>query len=119
MGEDAQHPTDALQDALDHRLDPAKLAELEAHVATCAACRRELDALRWTKAQAGAARSLELPPGFEVRLRGALDEEDRVRGEAASEPRGRFRRLAPWLAAAAALAAAIWMGGRFWTSSIP
>ncbi len=33
--------------------------------------------------------------------------------------RARLRRLVPWLAAAAALVAAVWMGGRFRTSSVP
>lgn len=117
MGDEAQHPTDALQDALDHRLAPRELAELEAHVGSCPRCRRELDALRWTKAQAASARSLEAPAELETRLRRALDEEDGAGARSRSRPR--FRRWVPWLAAAAALVAAVWMGGRFRTASVP
>jgi len=118
MADDAQHPRHALQDALDQRLDSAQLHELEAHLAGCDHCRRELESLRWTKACARSAPSFEHPPDLEARLRRALDEEDRGRGGAAA-PRSPVRSFWPWLTAAAALAAAIWMGGRFWTSSIP
>jgi anti-sigma factor RsiW len=117
MAQDEQHPRDALQDALDERLDPERLAEVEAHVRSCDACRRELEALRWTKAQARSARGASLPPDLEASLRGALDAEDRTRR--AARPRSRLRALAPWLAAAAAAAAAIWMGGRLRSGSIP
>lgn len=117
MIDEAQHPKDALQDALDRRLAPEELAEIEAHLASCLICHRELEALRWTKAQVASAKILEAPAKLENRLRRALDEED-ARSESASLPRQRLRRLAPWLAAAALLAA-IWIGGRFWTSSIP
>lgn len=119
MGDEAQHPTDALQDALDHRLDSAARARLDEHLSSCAKCRRELAALQWTKDQARSARHSEEPVGLEARLRGALDEADRVAPGAASGSRTRLRRLVPWLAAAAAVVAAVWMVGRFRTSSIP
>ncbi len=119
MGDEAQHPTDALQDALDRRLDSASRAALDAHLSSCEKCRRELAALRWTKQQALSARHSEEPVGFEARLRGALDEEDRRRADAGPVLGARVRRLVPWLAAAAALVAAVWMGGRFRSSSVP
>ncbi len=119
MGDEAQHPTDSLQDALDHRLDPASRAALDAHLSTCEKCRLELAALQWTKEQARSARHSEEPVGLEARLRAVLDEEERALPGAASVSRARLRRLVPWLAAAAALVVAVWMGGRFRTSSVP
>jgi anti-sigma factor RsiW len=114
MVEDAKHPTDALQDALDHRLDPARQAEVEAHVKSCSSCRRELMALRWTKAQAASLKRIDEPFAFGDRLRRALDEEDRR----AAGGRG-LRSLLPWLAAAAALAAAVWISNWFLARSVP
>jgi len=46
MGE---HPGDDLQRLLDGRLDAARASEVEAHVAGCARCQRELDAVRRVK----------------------------------------------------------------------
>jgi len=47
MGE---HPGDDLHLLLDGRLEAARAAEVEAHVAGCARCQRELEALRRVKA---------------------------------------------------------------------
>jgi anti-sigma factor RsiW len=116
MIDDRGHPKEALQDALDRRLDPREQAELEAHVASCPDCRRELEALRWTKARVRSARSLPLPGDLEALLRAALDEEDRPPGSAS---RGRPGRIVLWIAAAAALVAGIWLGSRLWSRSIP
>ncbi len=118
MAHEERHPREELQDALDRRLDPARLAEVESHLAGCDQCRRELESLRWTKELTRSAIASELPSDLEARLRSALDEEDRASG-AAPAPRSRLRALFPFFAAAAALAAAIWMGGRLWTGSIP
>jgi anti-sigma factor RsiW len=41
-----EHPSDDLQRLLDGRLDAERATRVEAHVAVCARCRRELDALR-------------------------------------------------------------------------
>ncbi|HXV64685.1 MAG TPA: zf-HC2 domain-containing protein [Vicinamibacteria bacterium] len=113
MGEKRIHPKDALQDALDGRLVPHERAELDEHLASCSDCRRELEALRWTKAQA-ASGSVELPPDLETSLRAAFDEEDR-----ASARRSPLPRAVSWIAAAAALVAAIWFAARLLTPSIP
>ncbi len=116
MAHEERHPREELQDALDRRLDPARLAEVESHLAGCEPCRRELEALRWTKERTRSAIALELPTDLEARLSRALDEEDRASGTRA--PRSRLRAIAPFLAAAAAVAA-IWVFGHFWTGAIP
>lgn len=50
MTQPQDHPADELQLLLDGRLDPARRATVEAHLAECGRCRRELDALRRVKA---------------------------------------------------------------------
>jgi anti-sigma factor RsiW len=113
---DREHPKHALQDALDRRLDPSEQAKLDSHLASCLDCRRELDALRWTRAQASTAQSLSPPSDLEDRLRAALDDEDRAAG---SRSRGRIGHIAPWIAAAAVLIAGVWSGVHFWPASTP
>jgi anti-sigma factor RsiW len=115
MGDEARHPTETLQDALDRRLDPVALAELNTHLSSCASCRRELEALRWAKERAASLASFDEPADLDARLRTALDGEDRARASSGA----RSRRLIFWLAAAAALAAAVWIGGRLRTVSAP
>jgi anti-sigma factor RsiW len=44
-----RHFKDEIQDLLDNRLDAPMRAEVERHLETCAECRREFEALRWTK----------------------------------------------------------------------
>ena len=44
-----QHFKAEIQDLLDQRLDARTRAEVERHLETCAECRREFEALRWTK----------------------------------------------------------------------
>ena len=87
-----KHFKDEIQDLLDNRLDAPTRAEVERHVEACTECRREFEALRWTKsfvakqfaakatpselrenilraleADAGSARTIPLRPGFETR----------------------------------------------------
>lgn len=119
MGDEALHPRDVLQDALDHRLAPKELRKLDAHVRSCERCRGELEALRWTKARASSARSIEAPSDLEARLRQAFDREDKARARVPSRSRAGLRGWAPWLAAAAGVVAAVWIGGRFWMSAVP
>ena len=45
----SRHFKDELQDLLDGRLDAAMSGEVERHLETCEECRREYEALRWTK----------------------------------------------------------------------
>jgi len=113
MGDDRVHPKDVLQDLLDGRLSPDERAKLEEHLASCSDCRPELEALRWTKAQTASDR-IETPLDLEAGIRAAFDEEDR-----ASNRTTPFRRAVSGIAAAAAVLAAIWLGGRLLTPSVP
>jgi len=87
-----KHFKDEIQDLLDNRLDAPTRAEVERHVEACTECRREFEAMRWTKsfvekqfaakaapselrenilraleADAGSARTITFPPGFHIR----------------------------------------------------
>jgi anti-sigma factor RsiW len=87
-----KHFKDEIQDLLDNRLDAPMRAEVEQHVEACTECRREFEALRWTKsfaakqfaakaapselrenilraleADTGSARTITLGPGFQMR----------------------------------------------------
>ncbi len=111
MTETPGHPTDALQDALDGRLDAAAAAAIEVHLSTCARCRRELDAMRWTKAQLLAAHSA-VPAELDAHLRRALDDED-AQAAATGPARIARRTGGPWwwaAAAAALLNVVVWTG---------
>src|SRR5436190_22952643 len=86
-----KHFKDEIQDLLDNRLDARTRAEVERHVEACTECRREFEALRWTKsfvakqfaaktapselrenilqaleADAGNARTISLRPNFQM-----------------------------------------------------
>lgn len=67
------HPHEALHDAVDGRLDAGARAALDGHLAGCAACRAELEAIRWTKAQVAASRGdATVPAEFESWLQATL-----------------------------------------------
>jgi anti-sigma factor RsiW len=111
---ESSHLGDAIHELLDGRLAPGGRAGAEAHLAECALCRRELEALRWVKGVAApgtAAR--DVPPALASAISSALDREDRG-GDAASARKGR-----PWLRPALALgllalvgvAVLLWRGG--------
>jgi anti-sigma factor RsiW len=69
-----RHYGEELQDLLDGRLAEPQRAEIEAHVAACERCRRELDALRWVKTQMPRElRDAEAPAELASRVRAALD----------------------------------------------
>jgi anti-sigma factor RsiW len=101
------HPGDELHLLLEDLLPPAQRAAVEAHVAGCERCRRELAALRWTRTAAraqgegrGPDDAAALPPALAARITASLDAEDRA---------ARRRRRVRWslpvsLAAAAVLA---------------
>jgi anti-sigma factor (TIGR02949 family) len=76
MSKHEVHPQDELQLWLDERLDPARAAEIQAHVAGCARCLREVDALRAVKTSL--RRDLvahEVPSDLRARVGRALDAE--------------------------------------------
>jgi len=101
------HSGPALQDLLDGRLDPSARAEVEAHVAQCPACRRELAALRWVKEVAlGQLPGSPAPVDLPGRIAAALDAADReVVTE--SKPRSTSWTRRAYLGAAFAAAAAL------------
>lgn len=102
------HPHDAIQEFLDGRLDEAARAEVEAHLASCPACRDEANAIGGARTAARRAYGeAALPPGFEARLRAALDRQSRRRSLL-------FRAAAvavPLAAAACLVLAVLWRAG--------
>jgi hypothetical protein len=96
--------------------------EIDAHVASCAACRAEFGFLeRLARDQQAAVGALEAPPALEDEMAAiALGHAERVRAalaaKGAAKGRRRFARSAPWAAAAAAVvlvaaAGALWRVG--------
>ncbi len=119
MAEHPLHPTDALQDAVDGRLDAAARAALDLHLAVCPACRLELDALSWVKRQVRdhARDAAPVPADLQTTILRALDAEDRGTAEVRSlQPSDRRGAPGRWwigaLAAAAAVVALAWLGTR-------
>lgn len=53
MSGPTEHPGDRLQDLADNRLSGSELSDVEAHLAGCTRCRRELEALRHVKQALG------------------------------------------------------------------
>lgn len=73
MPSSPRHPKDEIQDLLDQRLDPATRAEVEQHLETCEECRREFNALRWTKqVVAGQLKTAGAPAELRERVLQAL-----------------------------------------------
>jgi len=95
--------------------------EIDVHVASCAACRAELDFLeRLARDQLAAVGAFEAPAELEDEMEAlAIGHAVRVRAaraaQAAAGGRRRLTRAAPWAAAAAvvliAAAGALWRGG--------
>jgi hypothetical protein len=109
MTETADHLGSRLQDVLDGRLDAAASAQADAHLAVCETCRRELAALRWTRARTSEGRSLSMPDDVRTQTIVALDEEDRHRDAPASAwPSRHVKYVTAGLAAAAVLLLALW-----------
>lgn len=104
---DETHPTEELQLLLDGRLGSERRAAVEAHLATCRRCQRELDALRRVKATVrGDLRERPVPPEVVARVSAALaaEREGRVAREQGAIPFWRRAAVAGLaLAAVAAL----------------
>src|SRR5712692_947032 len=78
MAQDKEHVGDALQELLDGRLPSGTRREVEAHLEECERCRREWQALIWTKQLLAEQREATLvPEAMEAKLLAALDAEDR------------------------------------------
>ena len=104
------HYDELLQDLLDGRLDGARRAEVEAHLAACLECRAVRQRLEIARAAVRSTRSeIDLPAGLEHDVLAALDREDHARAGIGQVPARTFTRrwLVPALAAAAVLVAAV------------
>jgi predicted anti-sigma-YlaC factor YlaD len=119
----AEHPTahptacevwqPAIAGWLVAQLDPAEEAALDAHLATCAACRSELDSLMAVAAVSLGVAALA-PAGPDEPLQPPADLGERILARVAEERRGRRRWRAAMAAGAAAavVAAVLLVGGR-------
>jgi hypothetical protein len=94
-------------------------AEVGDHVASCAACRAELDFLERLAADQAMIGSFEAPAAFDDRMaelaRGHAARVRKVLAARAVDGRRRLSRVAPWAAAAAGIAIVAglaWLGGR-------
>src|SRR5438552_10647169 len=117
-GMTGHHPLgEEIQDFADGRLTPARREDLEAHLATCPQCGRELERLRWVKE--GTARlPMHKPPlDLPARVAQALDSEDR-RGSRASPLPRYLLAAAGVLAAAAAVVILLSRGPRVLASAV-
>jgi anti-sigma factor RsiW len=76
-----------LQDALDGRLAEFEQAAVEHHLASCEACRRRSQALRWTTLRLAGAAGMAVPPTLADDLAAALAVEERPHTGEPSEPR--------------------------------
>ena len=101
-----RHFKDELQDWLDGRLDAATCDEVERHVETCAECRREYEAMAWTKKFAAKQYApTEAPTELRASILEAIRAEDRPTDAETAQPEFWRRRFRPLLAAAAVLMA--------------
>ena len=102
MRADDRHLGEELDLLIDGRLVPERRSQVEAHIAGCGRCRRELDSLRSAKAALqDRLREREVPPTLPARVTAALDRVDRESG-ARARPRQVVRGLAVGLGIAAA-----------------
>lgn len=123
------HPHEALHEAADGRLDAGARAALDRHLAECDACRAELEAIRWTKAQVAAARAeVPAPAELDTVLQRVMATERGLAPDAGPIPpvgeSTRARRPAwRWAVAATGLAAAlllmVWALPRLFSTDVP
>lgn len=98
-----EHPADDLQLLLEGLLLPERRAEVEAHLAACPRCRREMEAIgRVRAAVRESRREPGLPAGLASRVSASLDAADR-----ATQRARRVRWLVPLSLAAAAILAVV------------
>ncbi|MCI0391025.1 MAG: zf-HC2 domain-containing protein [Acidobacteria bacterium] len=77
-----------MQELLDNRLNPEARLEVEQHLESCEECRRELEALRWTKRFSRQQFAPEsVPAKLEEDILAALDLEDRISRAKTGSPR--------------------------------
>jgi anti-sigma factor RsiW len=114
MTSEPRHFKDEVHDLVDGRLSDELRTALDAHLETCAECRKELEAARWVKAALkNDLAPLDLPDSVAAAVTSGLDR------EAGIAPRRAGRRaLARILATAAALLALV-SGGLLWRVLVP
>jgi anti-sigma factor RsiW len=101
-----RHFKDEIQDLLDNRLDAPMRAEVERHLESCAECRREFEALRWTKLFAAKQfTAKEAPSELRQNILRTLKAEAGSPKAITPGPGFRTQKLKPILAWAAALVA--------------
>jgi hypothetical protein len=103
---------------VDGELDAPRSAAIEAHLATCAACRAERELLAGTGRLLGAFAAPEPAPGFEARVRARIAAAEAAERKILAPAVPAWRRLgaraaAPAAAAAAVLLAAVGIAARF------
>ena len=77
MSAPGEHPTEALQDLVLDRLDPANRAHVESHLDSCEKCRSELDGLKLLRrCLARSASDVKAPDALRQRIREKLDAEN-------------------------------------------
>src|SRR5881296_4765317 len=117
-GMTARHPLgEEIQDFADGRLTAARREDLEAHLATCPQCGREVEKLRWVKEGTARLPMHEPPADLPARIAQALDSEDR-RGSQARPLRRYLLPAAGVLAAAAAIVLLVSRGPRDLPSAV-
>ena len=101
-----KHFKDEVQDLLDNRLDASTRAEVERHLETCTECRREFEAMRWTKSFA-AKQFAAKPASSELRenILRAVEAGSGSARRITFHPAFKIQNLKPILAWAAALVA--------------
>jgi len=103
MSVDASHPGEDLDRLLDGRLEPDRALAVQAHVADCPRCRRELDAIRQARTVVRERlREQPVPPSLRAGVMDALDRADREGARHAAPRRRRLQRLSMGLGLAAA-----------------
>lgn len=103
----SRHYEQEIQDFLDGRLNEPEQVRLAEHLAGCARCHRELEALKWLKHQALTQLPVEeVPPALAARVRAGLDAEDVAARSSGRRPSSRPLR---WAVAAALAAAALFV----------
>ncbi len=97
-----RHYKDELQDWLDQRLDAPMCDEVERHLETCAECRREYEAMAWTKQQTThRLAAAEAPAELREKILQSLRADRPVSELEAARPAFWRQHLRPLLAAAA------------------
>jgi hypothetical protein len=112
------HPNDVvLNEYVDETLGAAERADVERHLASCAACRSLVDDLREIRSTAKALEYREPPARAWSRLERAIKLEHEARQSTPNALNTRVLRSSSFWAAAAAIVIAVGLGLRFWPAA--